>query len=55
MFNDQDNGTVDCKLTFFGSVTVKSNQTTVNGLSNEKNVDDELNKNTFLRHNQPLS
>ena len=52
--NNQDNDFNDNKLTNIDSITVKRNPTSDNELSNKKNVDDELDKNTIVRFNQTL-
>ena len=54
VFNDQDNGIHNKKLTHLDSVTVNRNPTSDNELSTKKFIDDELNKNTILRFNQTL-
>ena len=50
--NNQDNDLNDNKLTNINSITIKNNPTDDNHVSNEKYIDDELDKNTNLRFNQ---
>ena len=52
--NNQNKNFNDKKLTKLVSITINSNLTSASNLSNEKYVDDEVNKNTILRHNQTL-
>ena len=52
--NNQDNDLNDNKLTNFDSITVNRNPTSDNEVSNKKNIDDELDKNTIVRFNQTL-
>ena len=53
--NNQDNDFNDKKLTNINSITVNRNPSSDNQLSNKKNIDDELNKNTILRFSQTLT
>ena len=52
--NNQDNDLNDKKLTNLDSITVNRNPTSDNELSNKKNVDNELDRNTIVRFNQTL-
>ena len=52
--NNQGNDLNDNKLTKINSITINKNPTDVNHVSNKKNIDDELDKNTILRFNQTL-
>ena len=52
--NNQDNDLNDNKLTNLDSITVNRNPTSDNEASNKKYIDDQLDKNTFLRFNQTL-
>ena len=52
--NNQDNNLNDRKLTNIDSITVNRNPTSDNELSNNKYIDDELDKNTIVRFNQTL-
>ena len=54
VFNDQDIEFDKNKLTNLDSVTVNKNPNSDNEFSNKKYIDDELDKNTFLRFNQTL-
>ena len=54
VFNDQDNEFDNNKLTKLDSVTVIRNPLIDIELSNEKYVDDEVDKSTILRFNQTL-
>ena len=53
--NKQENDFNDNKLSNIDSITVNRNPTSDNEISNKKNIDDELNKNTIVRFNQTLS
>ena len=53
--NNQDNDLNDNKLTNIKSITINSNPTDDNHVSNEKYIDDEVDKNTIVRFNQTLS
>ena len=53
--NNQDNHLNDDKLTNLDSIFVKRNPILNDEVSNKKNVDDELNKNTIVRFNQTPS
>ena len=52
--NNQDNDFNDNKLTNIDSITVNRNTTSVNQLTNNNHIDDELDKITILRFNQTL-
>ena len=52
--NNQDNNFNDNKLTNVNSITISNNPTDDNHVSNKKYVDDQLDKNTFVRFNQTL-
>ena len=52
--NNQDNDLNDKKLTNLDSITVNRNPSSDNEVSNQKYIDDELDKNTILRFNQTL-
>ena len=52
--NNQDNDLSDNKLTNIYSISINSNPTDDNHVSNKKYIDDELEKNTILRFNQTL-
>ena len=52
--NNQDSNFNDKKLTKLVSITINSNLISASNLSNEKDVDDEVNKNTIFRYNQTL-
>ena len=54
VFNDQDNGFDNNKLTNLDSVIVNRNPNLDNELANKKYIDDELDKITVLRFNQTL-
>ena len=53
--NNQDNNFNDNKLTNINSITINNNPTDDNHVSNEKYIDDELDKNTIVRFNQTLT
>ena len=52
--NNQDNDFNDNKLTNLDSITVNSNPTSANEVSNKKYIDDKLDRNTVFRFNQTL-
>ena len=52
--NNQDNDLNDNKLTNIDSITIKRNPVSDNEVSSKKYVDNELDKNTFLRFTQTL-
>ena len=52
--NIQDNDFNDMKITNINSITFNRNPTSDNELAIKKHIDDELEKNTFLRFNQTL-
>ena len=52
--NNQDNNLNDNKLTNINSITINTNPTSDNHVSNKKYNDDELDKITILRFNQTL-
>ena len=52
--NNQDNDLNENKLTNSDSITINGNPTSDNDITNEKYVDDELDRNTNLRFNQTL-
>ena len=52
--NNQDNDLNDKKVTNLDTVVVKRNPTSDNELSNKKNADDQLDKNTIVRCNHTL-
>ena len=52
--NNQDNDINDNKLTNIDSIIFNRNPTSDNEITNKKNVDDELDKNTIVRFNQTL-
>ena len=52
--NNQDNNLNDNKLTNLDSIQVNRNPNLDNELSNEKYIDDQLDKNTIIRFNQTL-
>ena len=52
--NNSDNVFNDYRLTHFDSVIVFRNHSSNNELVNRKFIDDELNKDSFLRFNQTL-
>ena len=52
--NNQDNGPNDKKLTNLDSITVNRNPSIDKEVSNNKYVDDQLDKNTILRFDQTL-
>ena len=54
VFDDQDNGFDNKKLTNLDSVVVKSNPTSDNDVTNEKYVDDSTEEGTILRFTQTL-
>ena len=54
VFNDQNKELDNIRLTDLDSITGKKNPTRNNELSSEKNIDDEVNKNTILRFVQSL-
>ena len=51
---DQDNDLNNIKLTNVKSITINNDPTDDNHVSNKKNIDDELDKNTTVRFNQTL-
>ena len=54
MKNNQDNDFNDNKLTNIGCITVNRNPVLDNELSNQKYIEDELDRNTIVRFNQTL-
>ena len=52
--NNQDNDLNDNKLTNINSITINNNPTDDNHVSNKKNIDNEVDKNTIVRFNQTL-
>ena len=52
--NNQDNDFNDNKLTNINSITINRKPTLDSELANKKDVDNELDKNTFVRFNQTL-
>ena len=52
--NNQDNDLNGNKLTNLDSITVNRNPSSDNDLTNKKNIDDGLDKNTIVRFNQKL-
>ena len=52
--NNQDNDLNDNKLTNINSITITNSPTDDNHVSNKKYIDNELDKNTFVRFNQIL-
>ena len=52
--NNQDNDFNDNKLTNVNSITINNNPTDDDHVSNKKDIDDELDKNTIFRFNQTL-
>ena len=52
--NNQDNDFNNNKLTNINSITIKNNPNEDDQVSNKKNVDDQLDKNTIVRFNQTL-
>ena len=52
--DSQDNDINDNKLSILDSIKGKRAPTSNNALANKNNIDDELDKNTFLRFNQTL-
>ena len=50
--NNQDNDLIDNKLTNINSIRINNNPTDDNHVSNEKCIDNELDKNTIVRFNQ---
>ena len=52
--NNQDNNFNDNKLTNINSISINNNPTDNDHVSNKKYIDDQLDKNTFLRFSQTL-
>ena len=52
--NNQDNNFNDNKLTNINSITINTNPTDDDHVSNKKYIDNQLNKNTIVRFNQTL-
>ena len=52
--NNQDNDLNDNKLTNINSITINTNPTDDNHVSNKKYIDNELDRNTIVRFNQTL-
>ena len=52
--NNQNNDLNDNKLTNINSITINNNPIDDNHVSNKKNIDDELDKNTIVRFTQML-
>ena len=52
--NNQDNDLNDKKLTNLDSITINRNPSSDNEVSNKKNIDDELDKNTIVTFSQTL-
>ena len=55
VFNDQDNESTNTKLTTLDSVAVKKNPSSGNEVSNKKQIDEGLDKNTIVRFAQTLT
>ena len=54
VFNDPDNESDNTKLTNLDSVTVNTNPSSDNEVSNKKYVDDSMGEGTIVRFNQTL-
>ena len=52
--NNQDNNLNDTKLTNINSITINNNPNDDDHVSNKKNVDDQLDKNTIVSFNETL-